>query len=53
MPQGKTAIATGAASDLGNAMARQLAKNGNRNALWQTTAIRPSHGGISVKEKRI
>ena len=34
-------------------MAPQLAKNGNRNTFWQTNAIRPSHGGISVKEKRI
>ena len=53
MPQGKTAIATGAAGDQENEMAPQLAKNGNRNALWQTTIIRPSNGGISVKEKRI
>ena len=53
MPQGKTAIATGAAGDHGNAMARQLAKNDNRNTLWHTNAIRPSNGGISVKEKRI
>ncbi len=32
--QGKTAIVTGAAGDLGNAMARQLAENGAHVVLW-------------------
>ncbi|MCY3834373.1 MAG: SDR family NAD(P)-dependent oxidoreductase [Chloroflexi bacterium] len=34
MLQGKTAIVTGAAGDLGNAMARQLAQNGAQVAMW-------------------
>ena len=34
MLRGKTAIVTGAAGDLGNAMARQLAENGARVAMW-------------------
>ena len=34
MLEGKTALVTGAAGDLGNAMARQLAANGARVILW-------------------
>ena len=34
MLQGKTALVTGAAGDLGNAMARQLAEEGAHVALW-------------------
>ena len=34
MLKGKTALVTGAAGDLGNAMARQLAQNGARVILW-------------------
>ena len=34
MLEGKTALVTGAAGDLGNAMARQLAANGARIILW-------------------
>ena len=34
MLEGKTAIVTGAAGDLGNAMARQLAENGAHVILW-------------------
>lgn len=34
MLAGKTALITGAAGDLGNAMARHLAKNGTHAGLW-------------------
>ena len=34
MLQGKTAIVTGGAGDLGNAMARQLAENGAQVVIW-------------------
>ncbi len=46
MLQGKTAIVTGAAGDLGNAMARQLAQNGAHVLMWDIVARADAAGAI-------
>lgn len=55
MLDGKTAIVTGAAGDLGSAMARQLAEYGGRvacNTFWKISSIRPASGSISAKRSQ-
>ena len=47
MLDGKTALVTGAAGDLGGAMARQLAENGARVTLWD---IKPAEEARSTLE---
>ena len=47
MLDGKTALVTGAAGDLGGAMARQLAENGARVTLWD---IKPAEEAQSTLE---
>jgi NAD(P)-dependent dehydrogenase (short-subunit alcohol dehydrogenase family) len=53
MLSGKTALVTGAAGDLGNAMALQLAKNGANVIMWDIKSADDAQGRVDkVKEHR-
>ena len=48
MFEGKTALVTGAAGDLGNAMARQLAANGAHVILWDIKSADEAGGALDL-----
>ena len=51
MLEGKTAIVTGAAGDLGNAMARHLAENGAKVILWDIKSGQETQSALTRVQK--